>query len=103
MNLQKETRDAIASVPAGSVSAQSMRIGVANNEPLLVCLDGLLRYAKAYEKIDVSAPANEENTEYLRIAEREADGHDVIGYVGKFAETFGLKDKKVLDIGAGRG
>jgi hypothetical protein len=34
----------------GTISEQSHRIGRTEGEPLLVCLDGVLRYAKAYRK-----------------------------------------------------
>jgi SAM-dependent methyltransferase len=60
-------------------------------------------YAKAYEKLNTSNPSDQGDTAYLRIAEREAEQNDVKGNVASFASAFGLKDKKVLDIGAGRG
>jgi len=50
MRLQKETRDEIARLPKGTMSEASMRLGLDNDEPLLVCMDALLRYAKAYRK-----------------------------------------------------
>lgn len=46
--MQRETSDALAKVPAGTVSAQSSRLGVYEGEPLLVIADALLSYAKAY-------------------------------------------------------
>src|SRR5258708_38014021 len=57
-------------------------------------------YKTAYQQ-----PAVEEkqDTEYVRIAETQADQQDVKGNVLKFARENGLLDKKVLDIGAGRG
>ncbi len=48
MDLQPETRAEIRKLPHGTVSEASMRLGVANNEPLLVAMDAMLRYAKAY-------------------------------------------------------
>jgi len=46
--MQRETSAALAKVPAGTVSAQSVRLGVYEGEPLLVIADALLSYAKAY-------------------------------------------------------
>lgn len=46
--MQSETVHALAKVPAGTVSAQSVRLGVYEGEPLLVIADALLSYAKAY-------------------------------------------------------
>lgn len=48
MRLQLETRREIEKLPPGTVSEASMRLGVVNHEPLLVAMDALLRYAKAY-------------------------------------------------------
>jgi hypothetical protein len=48
--LQPETMAALAKLPDNVVDAASMRLGLAGGEPLLLALDGLLRYAKAYEK-----------------------------------------------------
>ena len=33
-----------------TVAEQSMNLGIANDEPLLVAMDAMLRYAKAYRK-----------------------------------------------------
>lgn len=49
MKLQKETLIAIAKIPPRTVAAQSMALGVAENEPLLVAFDAMLGFAKAYE------------------------------------------------------
>ncbi len=46
--MQAETVAALAKVPAGTVSAQSVRLGLYEGEPLLVIADALLSYAKAY-------------------------------------------------------
>lgn len=46
--MQSETVAALAKVPAGTVCAQSSRLGVYEGEPLLVIADALLSYAKAY-------------------------------------------------------
>lgn len=48
--LQPETLAALAKLPENVVDAASMRLGIAGGEPILLALDGLLRYAKAYEK-----------------------------------------------------
>lgn len=48
--LQDETVEAIQKVPAGTVSNDSAWLGIMNGEPLLIAMDGLLRYAKAYAK-----------------------------------------------------
>lgn len=37
-------------LPEKSVSYQSHYIGMANTEPLIVCMDALIRYAKAHQK-----------------------------------------------------
>lgn len=50
IQLQPETVSAILKLDPECVDAQSCTLGLNNGEPLLVCLDGLLRYAKAYEK-----------------------------------------------------
>jgi len=51
-DLQEESRAALAKVIDERpmvVSGQAMRRGLDGNEPLLLCLDGLLRYARAYQ------------------------------------------------------
>lgn len=48
LRLQPETVDAIRSVPEGTVSEAAMARGLRLGEPLLIILDGLLRYAKAH-------------------------------------------------------
>lgn len=48
MRLQPETLAEIAKLPCGTVSEASMRLGVTQHEPLLVAMDAMLRYAKAY-------------------------------------------------------
>jgi SAM-dependent methyltransferase len=58
-------------------------------------------YATAYNK---RTPAEEkEDTRYVQIAQAAAEAFDVVGHVTRFASDYGLADKKVLDIGAGRG
>lgn len=47
--MQSETVAALAKIPAGTVCAQSARLGVYEGEPLLVIADALLSYAKAYK------------------------------------------------------
>lgn len=48
MRLQEETRQEIKKIPLGTVAAQSMALGRIHNEPLLVAMDGMLRFVKAY-------------------------------------------------------
>jgi hypothetical protein len=48
MKLQPETLIAMSKVPAGTVNAESQRIGLREGEPLLYAMDGMIRYAKAY-------------------------------------------------------
>ncbi len=47
--LQPETMLAISKVPRGTVAEQSVKRGLAGGEPLLLALDGMLRYAKAHK------------------------------------------------------
>ena len=58
-------------------------------------------YATAYDKQEV--PGTNEDTKYVKLAEEAANQLNVTAYVTDFAKAFGLKNKKVLDIGAGRG
>ena len=46
--LQQETVEAIARLNPDCVDMASTRLGTRNAEPLLLAMDGLLRYAKAY-------------------------------------------------------
>lgn len=48
--LQPETALALGNVPSNTVAEVAAELGRINGEPLLVALDGLLRYAKAYRK-----------------------------------------------------
>lgn len=48
--LQPESLAALARIPKGCINEQSAKLGVTCGEPILYALDGLLRYAKAYEK-----------------------------------------------------
>ncbi len=59
-------------------------------------------YAKAYAQPS-AGPGVEEDPEYVRIAAEAAKAYNVKGRVESFARTYGLADKKVLDVGAGRG
>lgn len=47
---QEETEAEFDKVPSGTVAAQSMALGRVGREPLLVAMDAMLRYAKAYRK-----------------------------------------------------
>jgi len=58
-------------------------------------------YATAYDKQGV--PETNDDTKYVKLAEEAANQLNVTAYVTDFAREFGLKNKKVLDIGAGRG
>jgi hypothetical protein len=57
--LQSETQKALNKIPLGTLDHQSMSLGFRNGEPLLCILDGLLRYAKAYEQRFESKLAND--------------------------------------------
>lgn len=46
---QVETIAALGKIPAGTVAHQSARLGVYEGEPLLVSMDAMLAYAKAYK------------------------------------------------------
>ena len=59
-------------------------------------------YATAYQK-GASEAAGEDDSEYVRAARKAADKVDIPGNIRAFVKVFGLQDKKVLDIGAGRG
>ena len=48
--LQSETLNAIDKLDRNCVYMRSVKLGIVESEPLLVAMDGLLRYAKAYEK-----------------------------------------------------
>jgi hypothetical protein len=50
VRLQPETNKAIDKVPVGTMAEQSMNLGLVGAEPLLLAMDGLLRYAKAYSR-----------------------------------------------------
>ncbi len=58
-------------------------------------------YADAYSKRE--ATADDENSSYVKIAKAAADAQNVTGNLKVFVDKFGLRDKKALDIGAGRG
>jgi SAM-dependent methyltransferase len=59
-------------------------------------------YATAYQK-GASEAAGEDDSEYVRAAQKAAEKVDIPGNIRAFVKVFGLQDKKVLDIGAGRG
>lgn len=50
ITLQSETAAALAKVPANTVAKQSANLGVTHGEPLLVAMDAMIRYAKAYKR-----------------------------------------------------
>src|SRR3970040_819289 len=50
MKYQKETLEEYHKITNGTMAQQSMRLGLAEAEPLLVAMDAMLRYAKAYKK-----------------------------------------------------
>jgi hypothetical protein len=47
--LQPETVAHLHKIPHGTIAHQGAQLGIANGEPLLVIMDGLIRYAKAHE------------------------------------------------------
>jgi SAM-dependent methyltransferase len=59
-------------------------------------------YATAYQKEEASAE-EKGDSDYVRMAKVAAEKADVLGNIRAFAKGFNLMDKKVLDIGAGRG
>ena len=59
-------------------------------------------YATAYQKEEANA-GQEGDSDYVRMAKEAAEKADVLGNIQAFAKHFNLLDKKVLDIGAGRG
>lgn len=62
-------------------------------------------YADAYQKRDAGEEASpsEFETQYLEMAANAARAFDIEGQVRGFVEEYGLQDKRVLDIGSGRG
>jgi ubiquinone/menaquinone biosynthesis C-methylase UbiE len=60
-------------------------------------------YASAYEEQGAIAAEENEDSAYVRIAKAAAEEDDIKGKVLDFSRTYGLTEKKVLDIGAGRG
>lgn len=62
-------------------------------------------YADAYKQAPAAAeaPPSEFETRYLEIATIAAKNFDIDGQVRRFADKYGLQDKRVLDIGSGRG
>ena len=48
--MELETKQEIDKLTPGTIAAESMRVGRIHDEPLLICMDSLLRYAKAYRK-----------------------------------------------------
>ena len=58
-------------------------------------------YLTAYDK--AAKEDSEQDTRYVKIAEADAQKQGVKENVQAFARTYGLANKKVLDIGAGRG
>ena len=48
--MELETKQEIDKLTPGTIAVESMRVGRIYDEPLLICMDGLLRYAKAYRK-----------------------------------------------------
>jgi len=59
-------------------------------------------YTMAYAAVDTTTGAKADS-DYVRMAQEGADKADVTGNIEAFIKYFGLRDKKVLDIGAGRG
>ena len=59
-------------------------------------------YADAFQEPNKSA-GEDDDTEYVRGTKEAAEKVDVMGNIQAFVKYFVLRDKKVLDIGAGRG
>jgi len=59
MKLQPETLAEIDRLPKGTISEASMRLGYRESEPLLVAMDVMLRYAKAYRRAYESPVGND--------------------------------------------
>ncbi len=59
-------------------------------------------YATAYQTQETSAE-EKGDSDYVRMAKEMSEKADVLGNIQAFVKYFGLTDKKVLDIGAGRG
>jgi ubiquinone/menaquinone biosynthesis C-methylase UbiE len=57
-------------------------------------------YATAYEK---ATTAESEDSVYVKTAREAAEKSDVKGNVAWFVRKYGLADKAILDVGAGRG
>lgn len=49
MMLQLETVNAMDKVPKGTIAAEEAALGLREREPILFAMDGMIRYAKAYE------------------------------------------------------
>ena len=62
-------------------------------------------YADAYKQeiAEPEAPPSEFESRYLEVATVAAQALDVEGQVRSFVAEYGLEDKRVLDIGSGRG
>ncbi len=59
-------------------------------------------YATAYQNGETDG-GEKDDSDYVRMAKEAAEKADVPGNIRAFVKYFGLQDKKVLDIGAGRG
>jgi SAM-dependent methyltransferase len=59
-------------------------------------------YAKAYRQVS-TPPAEEENSDYVRIAAQAAEALNVKGRVESLVQKYDLQGRRVLDAGAGRG
>lgn len=49
LKLQPETLEEIAKLKPGTVAYQIMQLGIRENEPLLIAMDAMIRYAKAHQ------------------------------------------------------
>lgn len=58
-NMQPETIALLRSVPPRTVADESARLGVRDCEPLLIAMDSMIRYAKAY-RIAQDSPVGED-------------------------------------------
>ncbi len=50
MRYQEETINEYRKISEGTIAQREMELGLHGYEPLIICMDAMLRYAKAYKK-----------------------------------------------------
>jgi SAM-dependent methyltransferase len=61
-------------------------------------------YREAYAAPTAPTPQEQAREErYVRVAEAAAKAYDIEGMVRRFVSQYGLRDRRILDVGAGRG